>query len=161
MKRLSLLIFLALMIPVSSFAAGTVIETIEYDHHDVYGHVVVLKYAITADAAAGTVPNTTISLRTVDDVDTSQFINLSNFYIYSLKTVPGAGDAQPDAYTVDIQDGDSFSWVDIGNRSQTAAEVFDCSDTIGIFPPVTEDMTLVVGNLGNSNTATIYIYLTK
>jgi hypothetical protein len=116
--------------------------------------------AITADASAGTVPDTTIASWTVDDTDTRKQINLLNYYVYLVKTVPGAGGDAPDAYTVDIKDADA-SVVDIAARSTSAVEYVKGFDTLGVFPVVTGDMTLSVGDLGNSNKTTIYVYFLR
>lgn len=164
-SRIALLtIFLAVVFSVSAYAAGTVVETIEYNQKGDFGHIVVLKYVCTADASAGTVPDKTISTFVVDDTTPSKYyggVDIKNFYIYEIKTVPGTGGDQPDAYTVDIKDGDSASIVDIPNRSQTATEFVKGFYTLEIFPAVVEDLTLTVGDLGNSNKTTIYITLVK
>jgi len=160
LSALIAILFVCAGVPCAVLAAGTVVETIHYQQTFDGEDVVVIKYAITADASAGTVPDTTIASWTVDDTDTRKQINLLNYYVYLVKTVPGAGGDAPDAYTVDIKDADA-SVVDIAARSTSAVEYVKGFDTLGVFPVVTGDMTLSVGDLGNSNKTTIYVYFLR
>lgn len=161
MKKILLALMLALFLAVPAFGAGTVVETIDYKWNDVYGDIIVLRYAITADASAGTVPDTTISLRTIDDTTTSTAATLKNYFLFGIYTTPGSGGAQPDAYTVDIKDSDGFSILDVAARSQTEKEWVNGYATLGQYQPIVGDLTLSVGDLGNSNTTEIEVYILK
>lgn len=163
MKKLFFLVLLifALALPAMCLAASTVVETIDYHQRIQDQEVVVLKYVITADAAAGTVSDITVASWTVDDLSPSKQVNLLNFYVYGLETVPGSGGDQPNAYTVDLKNAVGRSVLDIAARSQTAVEWVKGSETDGVFPPVTADMTLAIGDLGNSNKTTVYIYYAR
>ena len=161
MKKTLLALFIVLALPISAFCAGTVVETIIYDHKDDFGHAVKIQYAITGDASAGTVPDHTIALFTVDDTNSSKSVYLQNFFLYDVETIPGAGGDAPDAYTVDVKDSDGFSLCDISARSTSAKEDFPAYQTIGKFPQITEDWTLSTGAVGNSNTTTIILHFLK
>jgi hypothetical protein len=159
-KKYLILAIAAILAPVVSMAAGTVTQTIHYDQHDAFGHIVTIKHAILSDASAGTVPDTTIPMQFVDDSSPARRVDLNGFYIYSVETIPGAGADAPTAYTLDITNGEGTSIVDLSARSTSAKEYVNAAG-LGFFPAVTGDMTLVVGNLGNANTTEIYVTFVK
>lgn len=96
----------------------------------------------TGDSADGTVPNSTIK-------------GMEGWYLERVVTWPGTGDDQPDAYTFDIQDAglNDLPIIDLAARSQTVTEFESGAVTIGQYPKINGDLTVIVGTLGNSNIA--------
>jgi hypothetical protein len=83
------------------------------------------------------------------------------YYLYAIITVPGTGDAEPTAYTVDIDDAIGRKVVDLANRSTTDVEDEMGSVTLSRFPLVTDTWTLTVGALGAGNTTDVYLIFVK
>lgn len=107
------------------------------------------KLAVVGDASAGTVPNTTIS-------------DVKGYYLEEVLTYPGAGGAAPSAYTVDVQDvgRNNLAIIDLAARSTTATEAEIGSVTLGYYPKIEGNLTVIVGNVGNSKTTTIELLFT-
>lgn len=113
-----------------------------------------ITFEITADAAAGTVPDQTLE-------------SARGMYLYEAWSKPGSGDDQPDAYNFQIFPdsteaalGDTNGEVlfqPSANRSQTKRERVGGSNTLGYFPLMTGDEVMTVDALGNSNTTKIVL----
>jgi hypothetical protein len=128
--------------------AGTVVET-RRPNFKGEKRQVERQFLCTGDAAAGTVPNKTIK-------------GMEGWYVENITTWPGTGGAQPSAYTVGLQDTglNDLAIIDLPARSTTLTQSEIGSVTIGQFPKVRGDLTLIVGDLGNSGQATINILFT-
>jgi len=89
---------------------------------------------------AGTVPSITIDTATYE---------LAGYYLYSIETKPGTGDAQPaDNYDIAVTDaqGLDVSWALAYNRDETNAEiVFLANATYGYYV-VRGNLTIAVTN---------------
>lgn len=114
--------------------------------------IYIVKLACTADANA------------VDyDLTAATMTRIKGGYIYMVKTRPGAGgDAPGAAYLVQIQDELDDVLLSMADRSTSAVEFEAGSATIGLFPPITDTISLVVNDqVGNANKFDIYFYVTK
>lgn len=140
-----LILFLVTIFSSLALAAGTVTQSVKAGGP--YGNKIIFTFLCTGDAAAGTVPDTDFS-----------HSKLPKAYLYEIETIPGTGGAQPSAYTVDVQnsDGTSIASGGLSARSATANE----RERIEAGPHMAADdtLTLITGNLGNSDTATIILY---
>ena len=84
------------------------------------------------------------------------------FYLYDVRTVPGAGGDAPDAaYDLDVEDELNFHLMDIDSLSTSATQLTKGSNTVGIFPHMSSQPSVVVGTLGTANTNTIYLRFVK
>lgn len=84
------------------------------------------------------------------------------FYLYDVRTVPGSGgDAPTAAYDLDVEDELNFHLMDIDSLSTTATQLTKGSNTVGIFPHMSSQPSVVLGTLGNLNTNTIYLRFVK
>lgn len=128
--------------------AGTVTTTTLRDGSK-YKRVHQLKYACTGDAAdGGSVPDQTIS-------------GFDEWFLYHIETVPGAGAAAPSAvYDVEVKNsrGTDLLQGTGADRSVTAAEI---AFPAGGPPIIDGDLTVSVGDLGNSNTTTLVVTLLR
>jgi hypothetical protein len=118
--------------------------SVHFNHEDNNGALYVLKITRSATPADCTLPGST-----------------KDFYFYGIATDPGTGDAEPSAYTVDLQDGQGVTMLDLSARSATAEEYSSGHVTVGQFPFVADVWTLIVGDLGAGNTTDIYLYFVK
>ena len=95
----------------------------------------------TGDASAGTVPNSTIK-------------GMEGWYLERVVRYGGTGDDEPSAYTFDIQDTglNDLAIIDLAAGGVTN-DSNPGSVTLSQFPKINGDLTVIVGNLGNSNLA--------
>ena len=98
--------------------------------------------ACTADAADGSVPDTDLA-------------GFEGWRLTEVQTIPGTGGVQPDAYTVTVSDADGGTLLLTSNRSQTAKEFVGGHETLGYYPKIEGNITVAVGDLGNSNETTV------
>ena len=142
-KAFVLSLFIFVLIFGSAFAADECVQTgpTAYGGHSASFSSV--SFACNGDASAGTA-----------------FTDMEKLYglvVYSVETVPGTGDAEPSAYTVSINNSRGTALVPLSARSATAKEYVDVADEIGGYPLVNDALTLVTGDLGSANTATVVV----
>jgi len=125
--------------------AGTVTKTRATNTNEVR-----YTLAVTGDASAGTVPNTTIS-------------DVKGYYLEEVITYPGTGGAAPSAYTLDLQDTgkNNLAIIDLAARSTTATEAVPGTETLNYYPKIKGNVTVIVGAVGNSKTTTIELLFTR
>lgn len=102
-----------------------------------------LTFDCVGDASAGTVPDTTFPKMGL----------LKGKKIKSIETIPGSGAAEPSAYTVAINNARGLAVYSLDARAVDANEI-DVATTDII---IDSALTLVVGDLGNSDTTQIIV----
>ena len=114
--------------------------------------LIVVKLACVSDASAsGTVA-----------IESDVFREIRGSWLYMVKFEPGTGDDVPDAaFDFDVEDKNNVHILDTDSNTHTANSFVTGSETLGVFPPVIHDLNVVIGTLGNLNTADIYMYFTK
>jgi hypothetical protein len=114
--------------------------------------LIIVKLACVSDASAsGTV-----------DIEASVFREIRGSWLYLVKFEPGTGDDAPTGtFDFDVEDKNNVHILDTDANTNTANSFVSGSDTLGVFPPVVHDLSVVIGTLGNANTADIYMYFTK
>lgn len=82
--------------------------------------------------------------------------------LYKIRTDPGDGaDAPTGVYTLDFEDDLNGHMVDLDGRSTTAIEYSAGDITIGVFPPITRQPSVVLGTLGDGNKTDVYLWFLK
>jgi hypothetical protein len=135
--------------------AWTIVETMDKvaNSRVSTGEIIyVVKLACTADANG-----------TDYDLSGETMTKIKGGYIYMVKTRPGAGgDAPTAAYTLDIEDYQDDHLLALTARSTTAVEIEPGSGSIGIYPAIVDQISVVVNDqIGNGNKTDIYIYVTR
>ena len=148
--------------------AWTITPTISYDEkatikHPMYGdQIVVLKLTCVSDASGGT-----ITLRSTAAGGTSSnypeiMDQIAHSTLYLMEVDPVTpGDAPAAAFDIDIENKRNNHILDTDSNSHTAVSWTVGSDTVGVFPPIFEEITVVIGTLGDGNDAHIYLYFWK
>lgn len=131
--------------------AWTIVETIDRNANTkLFGgeEIFRVKLACTADANATDYDLTT---------------DLKGAFLYMVKTVPGAGgDAPSGVYQIELEDAEDTPLLTLAGLSTSATEINSGADTIALFPPIFEKLSLVVNDqVGNGNKITVYLYFTK
>lgn len=132
--------------------------------HALYGNqLVVLKLACTCDdsAASGSI---TLKSTKADRSDTYCKITdqIEGSTLYLMEVVPGTGGAAPTGtFDIDVENNRNNHILDTDSNSNTANSFVIGSNTLGIFPPIFSQITVVVGDLGDANTVDIYLYFWK
>lgn len=118
----------------------------------------IITLACTSDAAAGTIPDTTLA-------------GLTNFVLGEVLTTPSGGGTAPSTqYRVQVVDANGAQLFLSGSaRSLTVAERESGHATLGYFPPVDNALTakivatgsLAAANIGNSNVITVTLRFVK
>ncbi len=148
MKRLFLALLLVLLLATSSFAVGTVAITYSNIFVDNQRTRTILTISWVADAAAATVPSTTIPYQVANRY------NVMGWYLYSAETNPGSM-APTDNYDIVINDADSvdISGGLLANRDTANSEIVNIGTSSHGYPVVRGDLTFVLSN-NSVNSAT-------
>jgi len=144
--------------------AWTITPTIHRDEnkaikHELYGdRCVVLRLACISDANTGTI---TLRTERAGGVSTNYpdiMEQVAGSTLYLMEIVPGNPAA---AFDVDIENKRNSHILDTDSNSHTATSFVGGSNTLGLFPPIFEEITVVIGTLGDTKTADIYLYFWK
>lgn len=133
--------------------AWTITETINaYKvHHRMGEEMIEVKLACTSDAN-GT--DTALSAETMRQI--------MGGFLYEMKVVPGSGDEAPSAvFDIDIEDADNGHILDTDSNSVSLITYYDGAQTIGHYPLIKSTISFVSETLGNANTCTVYLQISK
>lgn len=119
------------------------------------GQMNVIKIACVSDGSGGSCVFKT------EDADIFRD-KMKGGWLMLMEIDPGTGDDQPAAaFDIDIENKRNHHILDTDSNSHTAASFVAGSDTLGIFPPILNDLTMVIGTLGDGNKADIYLYINR
>jgi hypothetical protein len=132
--------------------AGTITETREKvitQGNEKDPKEILVSLACVGDASAGTVPDATLT-------------GLRGWRFTEMVTIPGAGAAAPDAYTVTLTDLTTglVSFLST-ERSVSTVEVMGGHEYNGAYPKIDGSFTVSVSNIGNENETTIRLKFEK
>jgi hypothetical protein len=118
----------------------------------------VVKLACVGDASAGTV-----TLKSTNADPGNAYNDIMNevrgSWLYLMKTNPSDVD---NTFDVDIEDKDNHHILDTDANSNTAATFTTGADTLGVYPPILEEITVVIADIGaDQKTCEIYLYFLK
>jgi hypothetical protein len=151
-KAFALLLLLSLLLPTLSFAAGqaTTIGTINrFSRPDGYNFVTIIPITFVADNGTAAFATTTINPTTY---------KIEGWYLYKVKTDPGATGPSNGAWDLDITDAEGYliSQNLVDNRSSTTTQ--EVKFTSG-FPTIDSTWTLsIADNVVNSASVVVYLH---
>jgi hypothetical protein len=138
------------------------IHRIETIKHQIYGdRLIIVKLACISDASGGTI---TMKATSRDKTDTYREIMdmIKGSWLYLIKTVPGTGgDVPTGVFDLDVEDDNNDHLLDTDANSNVANGFVKGNNTLNVFPPIMDEITVVIGTLGDTNTADIYLYFSK
>jgi hypothetical protein len=120
--------------------------------------VIVVKLACTGDASAGTV---TLKSTKADPGNSYNAImdEIRGSWLYLMKTVPSDVD---NTFDVDIENKTNDHILDTDANSNTANVFTLGANTLGVYPPILEEITVVIADIGaDQKTCEIYLYCLK
>lgn len=123
----------------------------------------VLKFAIASGNDAAT-PTVTLKSTKADPGNSYNEImdQLAGTWLYLMETVPGSGAAAPTAaFDFDVENKRNSHILDTDSNSNSAVGFVAGSNTLGVYPPIMEELTVVCADLGDANTADVYLYFLK
>jgi len=148
----------------STFSVTATMDEVRRIKHVFAGdYMYVLKLAFTSGDDAAT-PTITLKSTKADPANSYNELmdQITGSWLYLMKTVPGSGGAAPTAaFDVDVEDKLNHHILDTDSNSETAAGFVIGSATLGVYPPIMEEITVVLADLGDANTADIYLYFLK
>jgi hypothetical protein len=99
------------------------------------------------------------------DITAANMAHIKGSLFYALKIIPGTGEGEPSAaFDCDIEDGDDLHILDTDSNATAPAEgaiYHGGGDTMGVYPLVEDQISLVCGTLGDTNTAKFKLYFSK
>jgi hypothetical protein len=118
------------------------IHRIETIKHQIYGdRLIIVKLACISDASMDMIKGS---------------------WLYLIKTVPGTGgDVPTGVFDLDVEDDNNDHLLDTDANSNVANGFVKGNNTLNVFPPIMDEITVVIGTLGDTNTADIYLYFSK
>jgi hypothetical protein len=140
---------------------ATMDEVRRIKHHMAGDTMYVLKLACVSDASGGT-----ITLKSTKADPSNSYNELmdqvTGTWLYLMEVVPGAGgDAPTAAFDIDVENKRNSHVLDTDSNSNAATSFTIGSATLGVYPPIMEEITVAIGTLGNLNTADVYLYFLK
>ena len=125
--------------------------------------------AWTITETKGTIKDNKVEMRVVrlactsdgSGTDWKLETDVTGWYLYAVRTDPDGTDVPSGVYTVDVEDELDFHILDLDSRSTTAIEMAKGSNTVGIFPMIMSQPSVVVSTLGDTKKADIYLYFVK
>jgi hypothetical protein len=145
-----------------SWTITPTIHKIKAIKHQVLGDMmVVVKLACTSDASAGSI---TMKSTANSATDTYRHIMdmIEGSWLYMIKTVPaGGGDAPAGTFDLDVEDDNNDHLLDTDANANDANTFTAGSNTLGVFPPIMDQITVVIATLGNTKKADVYLYFSK
>lgn len=119
---------------------------------------VVVKLACVSDANA----SGTYNIKTGTNGLDGSFAEILGSTLKYVKFVPGTGDDAPSAaFDFDVEDGNNDHILDTDSNTHTANSFVLGLSTLGEYPRIFNDLSVVIGTLGDANTADIYMYFEK
>ena len=138
------------------------IDQVQSIKHQIYGaHLIVLKLACISDASGGTI---TLKSTKADRSNSYRDImdQIEGSTLYLMEVVPGTGDDAPSAaFDIDVENNRNNHILDTDDNSHTANSFTIGSNTLGVYPPIFNEITVVIETLGDANTADVYLYFWK
>ena len=121
----------------------------------------VLKLTCASDASGGTI--TLKSTKADPSNDYNELMDqIAGSWLYLMEVDPVTpGDAPSAAFDIDIENKRNSHILDSDSNSNTAVTFVAGSNTLGVYPPIMEEITVVIGTLGNTNDTDIYLYFLK
>jgi hypothetical protein len=147
----------------AAFTPTVTIDEIKAIKHEVLGDkIIIVKLACLSisDVHGGTV---TMKSTRKDPTNSYNHImdTIDGSWLYMMEVVPAASGTTPSAaFDVDIENKRNSHLLDTTNVESATSFVLG-SNTIGGFPPIMDELTVVIGVLGDTKTADIYLYFSK
>jgi hypothetical protein len=145
------------------FTPTVTIDEIKAIKHEVLGDkIIVVKLACLSVSSSdgGTV---TMKSTRKDSTNTYRHIMdaIDGSWLYMMEVVPAPSGTTPAAaFDIDIENKRNSHILDTTNI-HTATSFVLGSTTIGGFPPIMDELTVVISTLGDTKTADIYLYFSK
>ncbi|MCP4262752.1 MAG: hypothetical protein GY774_35385 [Planctomycetes bacterium] len=137
---------------------ATIDDTIAMKHHLGGDRITVLKLACIGDASAGTVTLKSTNADPGNDYN-AVMDEIRGSWLYLMKTVPSDVD---NTFDVDIEDKLNDHILDTNANSNTANTFTTGADTLGVYAPILEEITVVIADIGaDQKTCEIYLYCLK
>ena len=153
--------FLIAMLAVLLFIAPAIGDTaVSTPTFETKGGFVICTFTLTGDVAGGAVSDEEIDLSILYS-HSKPYHGTQAWYLYYVETIPGAGAAAPDAYTVTFTDDDGGTVLALAARSTNAKEYADAGEDLPNYWPVTGNLTLAAGDIGASNSTTIKLIFVR
>jgi len=121
----------------------------------------VVKFACTSDATGGT-----ITLKHRDADPANDYVHIMDVirgsWLYLFKYVPAAGGSAPAGTAdIDVEDKNNDHILDTDANANDATTFVVGSDTLGVYPPIMNEITVVFATLGDTKKADLYLYFLK
>jgi hypothetical protein len=148
----------------AAFTPTVTMDEVRAIKHEVLGDMMYVVKIACDDTDGDTGASLTMKSTKEDPTDTYNEImdRIAGSWLYMMEVVPGSGGAAPTAaFDIDIENKRNSHILDTDSNSNTATSFVLGSDTLGNFPPIMDQITVVVGALGAANTADIYLYFSK
>ena len=82
--------------------------------------------------------------------------------LYLMKVVPGVTTETPTGtFDIDIEDENDDHLLDTDANANDSNTFISGSDTLGLFPPILKTCSVVMADIGDANTVTLYLYFWK
>jgi len=146
----------------AAFTPTVTVDEVKAIKHEVLGDkMIIVKFACT-DTDGDTGASVTMKSTANSATDTYRHIMdiINGSWLYLMEVVPTSGNEPAAAFDVDIENKRNSHILDT-TPIHTATSFISGSDTLGVFPPVMDQLTVNIGALGAGNQCDIYLYFSK
>ena len=147
----------------AAFTPTVTVDEIKAIKHEVLGDKMIIVKIACVDTDGDTGASLTMKSTRNSKTDTYRHIMdaIEGSWLYMMEVVPGTSAAEPSTdFDIDIENKRNSHILDTTNAKDAVSFVAG-SNTIGLFPPVMDQLTVEIAALGAANTADIYLYFSK
>ena len=147
----------------AAFTPTVTVDEIKAIKHEMLGDMMVIVKIACTDTDGDTGASLTMKSTRNSKTDTYREImdQVEGSWLYMMEVVPTSGNGPTAAFDIDIENKRNSHILDTDSNSHTATSFVLGSNTIGGFPPIMDQITVVIGALGAGNQCDIYLYFSK
>lgn len=146
----------------AAFTPTVTVDEVKAIKHEVLGDkMIIVKFACT-DTDGDTGASVTMKSTHNSSTDTYRAIMdiIEGSWLYLMEVVPTSGNEPAAAFDVDIENKRNSHILDT-TPIHTATSFVSGAETLGVFPPIMDQLTVNIAALGAGNQCDIYLYFSK
>ena len=147
----------------AAFTPTVTVDEIKAIKHEVLGDMMIIVKIACTDTDGDTGASLTLKSTRNSRTDTYRAImdQVEGSWLYMMEVVPTSGNGPTAAFDIDIENKRNSHILDTDANSHTATSFVSGSNTLGVFPPIMDQITVEIAALGAGNQCDIYLYFSK
>lgn len=145
----------------AAFTPTVTVDEIKAIKHEVLGDKMIIVKLACTDTDGDTGASLTMKSTGNDSTDTYNEImdTIEGSWLYMMEVVPTTSPSA--AFDIDIENKRNSHILDSDSNSNTAVTFVEGNRTLNLFPPIMDQITVVIGALGAGKVIDVYLYFSK